>query len=282
MIKLIIDNKVIDTGRILFSDGAVGFDLKDLPETANRIVFSVDPSTKVNTILDELIQLIPSLPKSLYNDNPSSELFVPYLPYARADRQFSSNGNFGLENFILKLDDLFIDKITVVDPHNPSALLKCCDLFCKSEIEIISQRQALMSALNEFNVDISQYDAIVAPDKGAKDKAQEIADYYELPLIVCTKERDPSTGKLSNPVVNGDVYGKKLLIVDDIFDAGGTFIQLATELQKQVPAKIDLYVTHLIGAKMLDILRGKIDNVFCYHTVAGYLTMQDVINFNRK
>lgn len=282
MIKLIIDNKVIDTGRIVFSDGAVGFDLKDLPETANRILFSVDPCTKVNTVLDELMQLNAAIPDQIYH-HVRQELFIPYLPYGRADRKFSPNGNFGLCNFALcLLGQITFDKVTVVDPHNPSTTLSCfSDWFGCGELEIISQRQALMSALNEFHVDISEYDAIVAPDKGAKDKAQEIADYYELPLIVCTKERDPSTGKLSNPVVNGDVAGKKLLIVDDIFDAGGTFIQLATELQKQVPAKIDLYVTHLIGAKGLDILRGKIDNVFCYHTVAGYLTMQDVINFNK-
>ena len=53
------------------------------------------------------------------------------------------------------------------------------------------------------------------------------------------------------------------------------------QLQKQVPTQIDLYVTHLIASKGLDILRGKIDNLFCYHTVAGYLTMQDVHKFNK-
>jgi ribose-phosphate pyrophosphokinase len=181
---------------------------------------------------------------------------------------------------LFNLDNLYFDKIIVVDPHNPAAMISHCNMFSDVELEIITQRQALAVALYQFHIDIQQYDAIVAPDKGAVSKAQEIADYHELPLIVCTKQRDPATGKLSNPVVNGDVAGLKLLIVDDIFDAGGTFIQLATELQKQVPAQIDLYVTHLIGSRGLDILRGKIDNVFCYQTVAGYLTMQDVYDFN--
>ena len=279
MINLFIDNKKIDTGRITFSDGAFGFDLKDLPDTADRIVFSVDPSTKVNTILDELYQLSDAIPAELC---PTAErtLFLPYLPYARADRQFSNTGNRGLTTFLFNLDNLYFDKIIVVDPHNPSAMISHCNLFSDVELEIITQRQALAVALHQFHIDIKQYDAIVSPDKGAVSKAQEIADYYQLPLIVCTKQRDPATGKLSNPVVNGDVYGKKLLIVDDIGDGNGTFIQLATELQKQVPAQIDLYVTHLIGYKGLDNLRGKIDNVFCYQTVAGYLTMFDVHDFN--
>lgn len=278
MIDLIIDNKKIDTGRITYSDGAYGFDLKDLPETAERIVFSVDPSTKVNTVLDELYQLNDAIPAELYTVAERT-LFLPYLPYGRADRQFSNAGNRGLTTFLFNLDDLYFDKIIVVDPHNPAALISHCNLFSDAELEIITQRQAV--ALHQFHINIDQYDAIIAPDKGAVTKAQEIADYYELPLIVCTKQRDPATGKLSNPVVNGDVYGMKLLIVDDIFDGGMTFIQLATELQKQLPAQIDLYVTHLIGSKGLDLLEGKIDNVFCYQTVAGYLTMQDVYKFNK-
>ncbi len=280
MIDLIIDNKKIDTGRITFSDGAFGFDLKDLPETAERIVFSVDPSTKVNTILDELYQLNSAIPLGMY-DGVEQTLFLPYLPYGRADRQFSNTGNNGMDTFLFNLEDLFFDTVVVVDPHNPKAVIDYFKLLSGSEVEVITQLQALKTTAQQFHIDINQYDAIIAPDKGAVAKAQEIADYYELPLICCTKERDPATGKLSNPVVNGDVSGKKLLIVDDLGDALGTFIQLATELQKQVPAQIDLYVTHLIACKGLDILEGKIDNVFCYQTVAGYLTMQDVYKFNK-
>jgi len=283
MIRLFIDNKEIDTGRIVFSDGAFGFDLKNLPETAHRIVFSVDPSTKVNTILDELYQLNDALNRSELYYCVDTSLYLPYLPYARADRKFSENGNYGLHQFITRLSEFNFDKIIVVDPHNPVKLntqaKMCFSPF--SRVEIISQLEALGVALNNFRVDIKQYDAIIAPDKGAVGKAQVIADYYGLPLITCTKERDPATGKLSNPMVNGDVSGKKLLIVDDLLDAGMTYIQLATELQKQVPTQIDLYVTHLIASKGLDILHGKIDNLFCYHTVAGYVTKDEVYKFNK-
>jgi len=280
MIQLIIDNKIIETTRVVYSDGAYGFDLKGLPETANRIVFSVDPSTKVNTILDELTQLQSAVLQSNISWK-GMDIFLPYLPYARADRVFSTNGNSGLERFMLDLGMYGFDEITVVDPHNPSVFEGLLDYWCNEpSMEIITQLQALKTTVRQFHIDITQYDAIVAPDKGAVDKAQEIANYYQLPLIVCTKERDPSTGKLSNPVVNGNVEGMRLLIVDDLLDAGGTFIQLATELQKQLPSTIDLYVSHLIACKGLDLLRGKIDNVFCYHTVAGYLTLQDVYDFN--
>ena len=98
------------------------------------------------------------------------------------------------------------------------------------------------------HIDMSSFDAIVSPDKGAVEKAQSIADYYGLPLIVCTKERDPTTGKLSNPKVNGDVGLMKLLIVDDLSDRNGTFAQLGGALINLGAISVSLYVTHLIAA----------------------------------
>jgi ribose-phosphate pyrophosphokinase len=235
----------------------------------------------VNTILDELYQLSDAIPAELC---PVAErtLFLPYLPYARADRQFSNTGNRGLTTFLFNLDNLYFDKIIVVDPHNPSALISHCNLFSDVELEIITQRQALAVALHQFHIDIKQYDAIVSPDKGAVSKAQEIADYYQLPLIVCTKQRDPATGKLSNPVVNGDVAGKKLLIVDDIGDYNNTFAQLAKELLRKEAKEVDLYVTHLIAPNKLSNLEHLVSNVYCYHCVCGYITTEEVRKFNDR
>jgi ribose-phosphate pyrophosphokinase len=278
MIKLLVDNELINIKRIEFSDGALSFDLSDVPESAKSVFISVDPDYKVGTLIDELSQLTFILRERFNNCEVS--LYLPYLPYARADRKFSDKGNNGLFTFLCMLDTLGINTLLVVDPHNPEAFKAHCD-WLGIEYVISDQLEALRTTMSRDRVyPASDYDAIVAPDKGAVNKAQEIADYYGLPLIVCTKERDPSTGKLSNPVVNGNVEDMRLLIVDDLLDAGGTFIQLATELQKQLPSQIDLYVSHLIGSKGIDLLRGKIDNVFCYHTVAGYLTMFDVHDFN--
>lgn len=281
MLQLIVDNKVIDTNRIQFSDGCISYDLKDFPTDTNKIFIKVDPSYKVSGLADELNQLLPTLFYLTENIDLEIELFLPYMPYARQDRRFSDNGNSGLSYFINGLYCNQIRKITTIDPHNTSALKGLCHLD-DINLEYMTQLQAFREVVKrEHLTPQAEWDIIIAPDKGAKEKAQTIAEHYGLPLVCCTKERDVLTGKLSNPVINGDVSGKKVLIVDDLGDAMGTFIQLATELQKQVPDKIDLYVTHLIGCKGLDILREKIDNVFCYHTVAGYVSMTDVQKFNK-
>lgn len=281
MLQLIVDNKVIDTNRVQYSDGAVSYDLKDFPPNADKVVISVDPSFKVNGLLNELNQLLYTVYRVSNNIDLQIEMNLPYFPYARGDRRFSDNGNEGLKYFINELECSGIFRLYTVDPHNPKALEDYCDN-AGIRLDYLDQLQAFNQVVNrEHLTPKAEWDIIIAPDKGAKDKAQTIADYYGLPLVCCTKERDVATGKLSNPVVNGDVSGKKVLIVDDLLDAGGTYIQLAQELYKQGATFTDLYVTHLIAAKGLNVLTNSIRKLYTYHTCCGYVTMTDVQKFNK-
>lgn len=38
MLSLIVDNQKIDTNRVVYSDGAVGYDLKDLPSQLEQYI----------------------------------------------------------------------------------------------------------------------------------------------------------------------------------------------------------------------------------------------------
>lgn len=278
MLQLIVDNKVIETNRVCFSDGAVSYDLKDFPSKPKNIVIVVDSSYKISGLLDELGQLM-SVPMDIDFDTVFT-LIVPYLPYGRADRRFSVNGNSGLQNFIYKLSDLNIDRIFTVDPHNEKALRISCSTFM--DFEYTTQLQAFRYVVKrEHLTPQAEWDIIIAPDKGAKEKAQTIAEYYGLPLVCCTKERDVATGKLSNPKVPERLDGKRVLIVDDLMDGGYTYIQLAEELYKNGAKQIDLYVTHLIASKGLNVLTGVVDRVYTYHTCCGYVTMTDIQKFNK-
>lgn len=281
MLQLIVDNKVVDTNRIQYSDGAVSYDLKDFPQQAKKVVISVDPNFKVGGLLDELNQLMYTVHRLVNNIDLPVEMNLPYLPYARADRKFTENGNNGLYYFFNELECNSIVKVYTVDPHNPKALENICDA-AGIDLEYTSQLDAFREVVKrEHILPSKEWDIVIAPDKGAKEKAKTIADYYGLPLVCCTKERDPATGKLSNPVVNGDVSGKRVLIVDDLLDNGGTYIQLAQELYKQGVTFTDLYVTHLIAAKGLNVLTNSIRKLYTYHTCCGYVTMQDVQKFNK-
>lgn len=280
MLQFIADNKVVDVKRIQYSDGAIGFDLGDFPINTKSVVISVDPNFKISGLLDEMTQLIATL-SDLTERKFTTSLYIPYMPYARNDRKFTSYSNFGLNNFIEALEGFGVTEVVTVDPHNQHVLEDLCKMRL-IELEYMTQLQAFSQTIKrERLTPQNEWDIVIAPDKGAKAKAKTIADYYGLPLVCCTKERDPATGKLSNPVVNGDVSGKRVLIVDDLLDNGGTYIQLAQELYKQGVTFTDLYVTHLIAAKGLNVLTNSIRKLYTYHTCCGYVTMQDVQKFNK-
>ena len=91
-----------------------------------------------------------------------------------------------------------------------------------------------------------------------------------------------------------DVTGKRVLIVDDLCSAGGTFYYTAQKLREAGAIKVDLVVTHMennvLNGKILQTTDEKtvIDHIYCMNTmgnmdelgllhVAKNLTVYDVL-----
>lgn len=164
-------------------------------------------------------------------------LVLPYMPGARADR----GTPFGLGMYRDFLANMNIDNILIFDPHSFVTLkempfsahyLYPSDLFSAPQIKEV----------------LSKYDGIIAPDKGAVERAAGVSDVADLPVFTATKHRDESTGKLSNFQIDGLDPEKKYLIIDDICDGGGTFLGLAAA-SGMPKGSLDLYVSHGVFSK---------------------------------
>lgn len=282
MISLILNNRPLEVKFNEFSDGAIAYTV-NVPEDLqislplSVLSVSVHPNTPASRVSHEVEMVMSCLAD--YNLRfKQVTLNLPYLPYSRADRKFNKGMNIPLNDFLNWLEGMAFDEVIICDPHNPKALE---EYEYSINFNIQDQLKCFRDTVAMQRIDVHSFDAIVAPDKGAAEKAQSIADFYGLPLIVCTKERDPSTGKLSNPKVNGNVGLMKLLIVDDLSDGNGTFAQLGETLINLGANSVSLYVTHLIAARGLDNLRGIIDNVFYHQIVGEYVSREDVVKFNK-
>lgn len=282
MVTVFADNKEIPVNMVEFSDGALTFKLDELPDNPRYISVNVCPTTPVYRVLEELNTLIGCFGElDLHLGGTNYYLNLPYLPYGRADRVFEKGNPNSLKMFLLSLNELgWFDEINVCDIHNKSSVDDICDEY-ELNLNIVEKSQLecfKSSVTHDFN---TKYDMVLAPDKGAVTKAQTIADHLGTPVYNCGKERDISTGKVIKTLLpDVDFTGKVVLIPDDLMDGGFTFYALAKLLKDAGAKQVDLYVTHMIGAKGLDSLKGLIDNVYCYNTVGGYLTKQDVTNFN--
>lgn len=198
-----------------------------------------------NSIHDDLFQLA-MWKDYVMSESPESKrvLVLPYVPGARADR-----GNpFGLFVYVKFINELDLDQIIVFDPHSP-VTKELLGTYIEDDGDTLTivNSDELFDQVTMRAV-LNQYDAIIAPDKGAVKRATAMAKLAGIPVITATKRRDEGTGKLSNFSIEGLKDDGHYLIVDDICDGGGTFLGLAEASGLQY-GKLDLYVSHGVFSK---------------------------------
>jgi len=95
-----------------------------------------------------------------------------------------------------------------------------------------------------FFCDVAKdYDAIAAPDKGAVDFAQKIADAAHKDIVFVEKMR-PAQEEVKIESIDGNVVGKKILLVDDIIATGNTITKSAQALLSCGAAEVSAAATH--------------------------------------
>lgn len=280
--SIICDNKEITFKYIKFSDGCSNLKLNVEPDFTIDQFYSIaiDPSTPGDLVIWEIMLAVDAL-EMFSNKETKRYLCLPYLPHARADRRFEIGNAFPLRILTNLLSNLRFDEIFLHDAHSSYFANNAA-----SSVTITETRQ--WECFLNSNISVSSGDILVAPDKGARGKIVELQQHLDNKMI-CTfvveasKKRDKETGRIMETTLsdNCDVKGKRCIIVDDLLDAGGTFIPLAEKLKEAGALQVDLYITHGIFAKGLDIFSGIIDNIHCYQIVGNYITQKDLINFNQ-
>ena len=203
----------------------------------------------------EIIDLL-SLRKLLKNQNIS--LHVPYMPYARQDKEVSNTSTFNLEVIADLINSMKFTTVSSVDVHNPKHTKQLIKRFINVPV-------------SDFHADVissSEPDFIVFPDSGAADRYHDSGTAH-IPKIVCEKARDQLTGNIIGHKISGGnlkYVGNptKFLIVDDLCDGGATFISVATILRSaNTPVIIDLCVTHGLFSKGREhLLTNGIDRLY--------------------
>ena len=190
------------------------------------------------------------------------DLHLPYFPYARQDRVCNVGEALSVEVMAQLINNLSCESVTVEDPHSnvTTGLIK--NVRVLSQADIISQCRTVVSLVKEKNL------LLLAPDKGAAPKTEAVAAALTaqnilVPALYATKVRDVTDGKITDTIIPEGVTGQNILILDDICDGGGTFIELAKKLKAAGAGNLYLYVTHGIFSKGLEPLRHGFKHIYC-------------------
>lgn len=277
--SIVCDGQEIEFKKIEFSDGSSNFKLLVEPTFSVDRYYSiaVDPSTPGDAVLWEVLLAADALGEFISTDT-KRYLVLSYLPHARADRRFEVGNAHPLGVFTQAIKGVF-DEVFLTDAH--SSYFEN-NIGCS--VEEFKQWECFLAA----GVTACSGDVLIAPDKGARKKIVELQQHLDNKTIAtfiveAGKKRDKETGRIIETTVESPIslVGKRCIIVDDLSDANGTFVPLAEKLKELGAKQVDLYVTHLIAAKGLSNLQGKVDHIYCYQIVGNYITQQDLINFNK-
>jgi len=167
-----------------------------------------------------------------------TSLELPYLPYARQDKEVTNETTFAFYTFAELLNHLNFSKVFVFDPHNVE--------LTKRLIDRVDITMPDIGKIVKWAGDATP----VYPDAGAAKRYVAITK-----ALYCEKVRDQSTGEITGLKVKGKVQKKSYIIIDDICDGGRTFIEVAKKLYAAGAKEVHLYVSHGIFSKGLEPLR---------------------------
>jgi ribose-phosphate pyrophosphokinase len=224
-------------------------------------------------ILDDLDNEEVILVQNTYPDEKIVELFllqdairefsvkkmvtvIPYYGYARQDKKFNPGESISARA-LAKHIELLSDEVFLVDIHARSIL----EWFTKPVIEVTGMTQ-IGEHLKQFSPDI-----IMAPDKGAIDRASTVANVLGADFDYLEKTRiDGHTVTMKAKSL--EVSGRTVALNDDIIATGGTIIKATDELKRQGAKSVYAACTHgLYTSDGLEKLTGHCDKVISTDTL---------------
>lgn len=181
---------------------------------------------------------------------------IPYFGYARQDRAFQT-GEAVSSRAVARAIATGCDRVITVDPHKDDLLSQ----FGGKAVGVSAVPQ-LAAELGRWGVDV-----VLAPDKGARPRAEQAARLLKVAVDHLEKTRISPT-EVRMAAKDLDVRGKRVAIVDDLIASGSTMVTAAQQLKSQGAKAVYAACTHglFTGNALPRLLGGGIDRVLCTDT----------------
>lgn len=185
-------------------------------------------------------------------------LVLPCVPGQRQDR-LNDEGDFlfTARSMAKEINMRKFPVVVIADPHSDvmPALIERC---------VVVPASSCLAFAPIGTV----YDGVIAPDAGSEKRAAGVARSIGCPVVHAGKHRDVSTGKITGFWLQDGIEPGHYLVVDDLCDAGGTFLGLQTKIA-EAGVTADLYVTHGLFTKGTDELIHAYESVYCTDSTLG-------------
>ena len=202
----------------------------------------------------------------------SSKIYaiIPYMGYARQDRQFLSGEVVTMSIVARMLKSAGAKKIVVVDIHSKIAL---------NHFKIPKENVSAIPELAKYFKRMKLKDAlVVSPDMGGALRAKKFASLLQTNFIALKKSRNRNTGKVVIQSSKVDVRGKDLILVDDIISTGGSIVKAAQFLKRQKCKRVFVACTHglFVGDAEKKIKNAGVSRIISTNTIPRNTSKVDI------
>ena len=250
----------------VFADGESKFTLNDKVEGKSvLIVQSTFPPVD-----QHLFQLLLAS-HQLSEAGAKVTAVVPYLAYARQDKEFLPGEGVTLGVVAHLMRSMGVRRLVTVDIHSAEGLA----LFSFPVYSVSAIPSLVEYAKGELNL---KDPVVISPDFGGSKRTEAFAQLYGAMFLQLTKSRDRASGGVSVKESMLDVTDKEVIIVDDIISAGDT-VRAAAEMVLRQGAKKTLAVcVHglFVGDALQKLENSSVASIVCTNTVPSRFSRVDV------
>jgi ribose-phosphate pyrophosphokinase len=250
----------------VFTDGETKFTLHEKVE--GKSVFIVQSTYP--PVDQHLFQLLLAA-HQLSEAGAKVTAVVPYLAYARQDKEFLSGEGVTLGVVAHLMRSMGVRRLVTVDIHSAEGLA----LFSFPTYSV----SAIPSLVEYVKSGLDLKDPVVmSPDFGGSKRTEAFAQLFGVKFIQLSKIRDRTTGGVSMMESRLDVAGKEVIIVDDIISAGDTIKAAGEAVLKQGAKQALAVCVHglFVGDALQKLEKTSVGPIICTNTVPGKFSRVDV------
>ncbi len=215
-----------------FADGEFAVSYEE--SIRGRDVFLVQ-STFPNS--DNLMELLLMIDAAKRASAKSIVAVIPYFGWARQDRKDKPRVSIGAKLVADLLSVAGIDRLITMDLHADQI-----QGFFDIPVDHLYASGVFVPYIESLKLDNL---VIAAPDVGGSKRASSYAKYFNVPLVLCNKQRLKANEVASMQII-GDVKGKNVVIVDDMVDTAGTITKAADLMMESGAASVRAIASHCV------------------------------------
>ena len=218
-------------------------------------------SSPVNDNLMELLIMIDALRRASAGRITA---VIPYFGYARQDRKTKPRDPISAKLVANLITTAGADRVLTMDLHANQI-----QGFFDIPVDNLLGSPVFVDYFNRKFKDSKEDTMVVSPDVGSVARARAFAQKLNMPLAIVDKRRQKAN---SSEVMNiiGDVRGKRVILLDDMVDTGGSLCHAAKALVDIGGAKdVTACATHgiLSGPAVQRIQDSVLDEVVFLNTI---------------